>query len=252
MRLNIFVISILVTVASSGFGNLVYAVDAVHVVVPLADNENQNIAAVPKMLGDGRSLQTNLYWGAAFGLKNFLRKSSKFVLVGCKKMDEQILERCEFKHKKTSSVVVLDAYAGDQLKLSLNVFFGLSGGNSKTVGFENQEYDPSLIVFSGHNGLMDYPWKIFGGVPVKKAKKVAILACQSKLFFKPSFLSSDIKPVIVTKSNMAPEGYILEQLLDGYFDSKSNEEIKMLVAKAYAKYQKISLKAALTVFDTTF
>ncbi len=94
------------------------------------------------------------------------------------------------------------------MKLSLNTFFALAGGNAQTMGL-TKPYDSSLIVYSGHNGLMDYPWKIFGEVKAKKAKKVAILACQSKYFFKPSFASTNIKPLILTKSNMAPEGYLL-------------------------------------------
>ncbi len=63
---------------------------------PRRQRSSQNIAPVSKDLGNGRSLTTNLYWGAAYGLKTFLRKSSKFTLIGCKKVNEEILERCEF------------------------------------------------------------------------------------------------------------------------------------------------------------
>lgn len=238
--------ALLILLLGLATGIAAHAADVAHVIVPLADNENQNIAPVSKALGNGQNLSTNLYWGAMYGAKTFLRNSSKFSLVACEKVNEKILERCEFKHKKTSSVVILEAYAGDQLKLSLNSFFELAGGSAKGKD------EPSLVIFSGHNGLMDYPWKIFGGVKVVKAKKVAILACQSKTYFKPSFSGTGVTPVIVTKTNMAPEGYILEELLDGYFTHNTNEEIKLRVAKAYAKYQKISLKAALTVFATSF
>lgn len=222
-----------------------------HVIVPLADNENQNIVKVNKTLGDGKNLMTNLYWGAMYGARTVLKKSAKFELVGCVKVDESVLERCEFKHRKSGSIAVLEAYAGDKMKASLENFFDLATGKLKTSGLK-EKYDSALVVFSGHNGLMDYPWKMLPEVSVKSAKKVAILACQSKSFFRIPFSTTDVSALVVTRSNMAPEGYLLEELLDGYFSEESGAQIKTRVAKAYSKYQKISLKAANGVFDTGF
>lgn len=49
----------------------------IHVFVALCDNVNQGIIPVPTMLGNGRDPRNNLYWGAAFGVKNFFKKQSR-------------------------------------------------------------------------------------------------------------------------------------------------------------------------------
>lgn len=45
----------------------------IHVFVALCDNEHQGIVPVPKTLGNGKDARNNLYWGAAYGLKSFLK-----------------------------------------------------------------------------------------------------------------------------------------------------------------------------------
>ena len=43
---------------------------------------------------------------------------------------------------------------------------------------------------------------------------------------------------------MAPEAYIIHDALEGRLNKKNNEEIREKAARAYAKYQKISVKAS--------
>jgi len=52
------------------------SVPVIHVFVALADNVNQGIVPVSPSLGDGDNPKTNLYWGAAFGVKTFFAKES--------------------------------------------------------------------------------------------------------------------------------------------------------------------------------
>jgi len=47
----------------------------VHVFVALADNQHQGIIPVPPALGTGRDPQHNLYWGAAYGVRTYLKAS---------------------------------------------------------------------------------------------------------------------------------------------------------------------------------
>ncbi|MEM6697149.1 MAG: hypothetical protein AAF599_02045, partial [Bacteroidota bacterium] len=42
----------------------------IHVFVALCDNVNQGIVPVPEHLGNGQDANSNLYWGAAYGVKN--------------------------------------------------------------------------------------------------------------------------------------------------------------------------------------
>ena len=50
----------------------------IHVFVALADNQHQGIVPVPAALGNGNDPAHNLYWGAAFGIRTFFRKSAEW------------------------------------------------------------------------------------------------------------------------------------------------------------------------------
>ena len=56
-------------------------VPVIHVFVALADNVNQGIVPVSRSLGDGDNPKTNLYWGAAFGVKTFFSKNPDWQLL---------------------------------------------------------------------------------------------------------------------------------------------------------------------------
>src|SRR5271156_5534262 len=75
-------------------------VRVVHVFVALADNQHQGIVPVPAKLGNGDAPASNLYWGAAFGVKSYFRASSDWMLLSSAPGPEPaILERCVFRHR---------------------------------------------------------------------------------------------------------------------------------------------------------
>ena len=47
-----------------------------------------------------------------------------------------------------------------------------------------------------------------------------------------------------TSNLMAPEAYILHDALEGWISGETAQQIRVRAAKAYAKYQKISQRAA--------
>ena len=49
-----------------------------HVVVALCDTVHQGIVPVSKALGGGQNPRTNLYWGAAFGVRTFFTRDKEF------------------------------------------------------------------------------------------------------------------------------------------------------------------------------
>jgi hypothetical protein len=49
---------------------------------------------------------------------------------------------------------------------------------------------------------------------------------------------------------MAPEAYTLKDALDGWMAGETSEQIRERAARAYAKYQKISMNAALRLFSS--
>ena len=51
------------------------SIPVIHVFVALADNVNQGIVPVSASLGNGDNPKTNLYWGAAFGVRTFFSRN---------------------------------------------------------------------------------------------------------------------------------------------------------------------------------
>ena len=53
----------------------------VHVIVALCDNKYQGIVPVPAKIGNGQDPDNNLYWGAMYGVKTFMKKQPQWQLV---------------------------------------------------------------------------------------------------------------------------------------------------------------------------
>src|SRR5215510_12584294 len=57
------------------------AYKTIHVYVALCDNKYQGIVPVPAKIGNGQDPDNNLYWGCAFGVRTFFKKSSDWKLI---------------------------------------------------------------------------------------------------------------------------------------------------------------------------
>lgn len=75
------------------------ATRTIHVMVALCDNRYQGIVPVPAKIGNGQDPAGNLYWGCAYGVRTFFRKSKSWILVGSRKGRGPVLERLVFRHK---------------------------------------------------------------------------------------------------------------------------------------------------------
>ncbi|RZL42005.1 MAG: hypothetical protein EOP00_23985, partial [Pedobacter sp.] len=53
----------------------------IHVFVALCDNKYQGIVPVPKAIGNGQDPANNLYWGCAYGIKGYFKKSKEWKLL---------------------------------------------------------------------------------------------------------------------------------------------------------------------------
>jgi hypothetical protein len=226
----------------------------VHVFVALCDNEHQGIVPVPKELGKGDDPAHNLYWGALYGVKTFLGRSQDWMLVQTRKNPgAEVLERVVLKHKKDRAYLVADAYRGDQIKKAVTAFLSAAAGNDPaTLKLEDQSLGLSggadLVVYVGHNGLMDF--RVEPPVPQKDAKprEAIVLACKSKQHFQPCLSQAKSRPVLLTTGFLAPEAYTLEAAVAGWLAKEPAEKIRERAALAYDKYQKCGLKAARRLF----
>jgi len=226
----------------------------IHVFVALADNENQGIVPVPAQLGDGTDPANNLYWGALYGVKTFLRKSPDWKLVCTTNAPSSaVLERCVFRHKTGSAVLVADAYHGAKIKDALSDFLtAASGAGSGTVTVDGKPIAihgaAQLVAYVGHNGLMDVDIPPDAIRPNRAGRAAIVLACSSKPYFGPWLTRLRARPVLLTTGLMAPEAYTLEAALDAWLANASAQQLRKRAAAAYHQYQKCGMRGARRLF----
>lgn len=256
---NLLIILFLIFLSKSFLGQSSAEISTkiIHVAVALCDN-NQHIARVPAQLGNGKDPKNNLYWGALYGVKTFLKNSENWEFIkSTKKLNDQILERVVFKHKIEDCYLVADAYNGDFIYQTIKDVINFTAGQSKQkITTKNKEYfiksGSDLMVYVGHNGMLDFDFPEFK-YPKKTNQKqmdAMVLACYSNCKFEKPFSESNTNFVLGTNGLVAPEAYILEYALEAWLKNKSKKEIEIAAASAYAKYQKISKKAANRIFAT--
>lgn len=228
----------------------------VHVFVALADNKNQGIVPVPAKLGNGEDAEANLYWGSAYGIKTFFVRSRDWkLLASLKNPKPEVLERCIFKHRRQNVYFVADAYRGIQIKHAIVDFLeAAAGGNAEQVlagaGSVRAGGNADLLVYVGHEGLMDFQLTTLPQSKNNLSRKAIILACLSKSYFVAPLRAAGAYPLLWTTGLMAPEAYTLKSALDGWMVNESDQQIRQRAAAAYDQYQKCGLNAARRLFAT--
>jgi len=234
----------------------VNSVPVIHVFVALADNVNQGIVPVSASLGNGDNTKTNLYWGAAFGIRTFFSKSKDWQLISVTpNPSATILERCIFKHRHSSSLLVADAYRGKEIAQTtwdfLEAAAGKPGEKLKAGDVEfHTGGSADLVAYIGHNGLMDFKLQSQPKRRDDRERRAIILACASKSFFTSALQQSGATPLLWTTNLMAPEAYVLSAAIDGWMKKETDEQIRLRAADAYNKYQNCGVKAARNLFAT--
>lgn len=227
----------------------------VHIYVALCDNANQGIAPVPAALGNGQDPKTNLYWGAQYGLRTYLQKHREWRLIAGglrSSVTKTILERAVFYHDRTATWLVADAYDGKHIKTAIQHFLApppgdqirniAAGGVSLRVG-----KTAHLRCYVGHNGLMEFT------VPVKAATAkrripAMVFACKSKSYFAQLLSKRGLHPLLTTTQFMAPEAYAVEAAVTAWAAGQDPGVVHKAAARAYAKYQRCSERAAGRLF----
>ncbi|WP_299107237.1 hypothetical protein [uncultured Tenacibaculum sp.] len=227
----------------------------IHIMVALCDNKYQGIVSVPKKIGNGQDPRNNLYWGTAYGIKTFFKRSSEWTFLKQEKIDSLILERVIFKHRNKDYYLVADAYNGKYIKQATETFLRSSAGVTKdTIQIKDQvlgiKGNAQLIAYIGHDGLMDFNLNEEFINTDQKKRDVIILACYSKHYFKPHLQKANVNPLVWTTGLMAPEAYTIHDAISGYIKDESNDAIRLRAAKAYHKYQKCGLKASKNLLIT--
>jgi hypothetical protein len=210
------------------------------VVVPLCDGSQ--LACGKGTLGDPKSLEGNLYWGAMYGAERFLKKQSAYSVSESKAGVAPILRELKLTRKAAKGErevrVTLVAYDGTRIDDALKYFL---------TAVQDQRAD--LVVWSGHDRLMDVAAPSV--TKSENAANVAVLACESERYFGPVLDAAGANTVAVTRSFMAPEAYLLDAMLANVarHGPEDREHLRDALINAYARWQKISTKAASTVFS---
>ncbi len=214
---------------------------SVGVYIALADNEHQGIVPVPAAIGNGDDPDHNLYWGAGEGLQGYFDRSKTWKLVDKKDTTESsdILRTRTYRHATLNSVLYARAYRGSAIKQCIQDF---------ETAVHLGSYD--LIVFIGHNGLMDFdlpePRKSPGQA---KVPDCIVLCCKSEKYFNTRLRAAGGRPVLLTTQFMYPGSFILHAVLDGWLAGSDLARLREAAGTAYAKNQKLTTKAGLGVFS---
>ncbi len=234
----------------------------VHVVVPLCDNTQIDCGST--RAGDPDDLGHNLYWGAVFGHNRFFsRKASSFGLVSRSDEVTGVLERAVFRKKVAGKafgrdagvevIVVLDAVRGDAIDGAVDSFYRVAERGAR-VTFQDGQATRTLPVdvagYAGHNRMMD------GKKPPPKLENEKgrasipsfVLACYSNGYFREPLAERGSRALVLTDALMAPEGYVLEAVIEGLARNESRPAIRKRVVAAYAKWQGIEEKVAGPIF----
>lgn len=221
--------------------NLAYSADkTIGVFVALADNASQGIVKVPKEIGNGDDPEKNLYWGTADGLKGVFDKSKDWKLIenSDKPIDSDVLRSRTYKNALKSAILYAKAYKGTSIKKCIQDY---------ELALQQGTYD--LVVYIGHNGLMDFDLPI----PVKPEKQIKVsdcivLCCKSNQYFKNRIATGGGNSILLTQQLMYPGAFILHAVADSWLDGKKPKEIRESAGAAYAANQKISVKAGIGIF----
>jgi len=209
------------------------------VFVALADNKSQGLVPVPARIGNGNDPENNLYWGNSEGLQGTFDHSRRWKLIGKQSSAAgDILRTRTYRHVQTGAVLTANAYRGSSMRRCIADY---------DSAVANASYD--LVVFIGHNGLMDFtlPTAVRPPKRVRRAD-CAVLCCKSDSFFRERLIAEGGRPILLTTQLMYPGAFIVTAIAESWMSGGRLDAIRERAGAAYAANQKISRRAGTGVF----
>jgi hypothetical protein len=217
----------------------------IHVFVALADNEHQGIVPVPAKIGKGDDAERNLYWGCDEALPATLRRSASWKLQKTEPGPKaSIIERRTYLHASGEWKLVADAYRGTAIRECTVDFFAALGNDEPLATHP-------LVIYVGHDGLMDFSLPAEALAQRGPGREAIVFCCKSESFFGASLREINARPLLLTQELMYPGGFLVTAALDGWTRHETAAQILQRAAGAYARNQKISVKAATGIFTTS-
>lgn len=233
-----------------------------HVVVALCDNEHQGIVRVPDHLGNGQDPASNLYWGAAYGVRTFLTREAGWrVATRAASPRPEVRESLVLRTRTTDGrelFLVAEAWDGREMAGALTRFLRLAAGwDPETVAVADtgrvRQIEAGgashLIAFVGHNGLMDgAAEEIPPANPDAHERSSVVLACASEPYFAGLLRAGGSAPLLLTTGLMAPESYTLDAVVRAWFGGGDEDDVCAAAALVYDRYQHCGVRAARNLF----
>lgn len=210
------------------------------VFVALADNKHQGIVPVPAAIGNGDDPERNLYWGNEEGMKGYFDRSSRWKLIAKTDASAQgdILRTRTYRNAQDGATLTAQAYRGSAIQRCLSDF---------ETAVQKGSYD--LVVFIGHNGLMDFKLPALAKVPGRtKRTDCMVLCCKSDAYFKARLVGEGGHPILLTTQLMYPGAFILGATADSWLKHAGLSRIRESAGASYARNQKISKRSGTGVF----
>jgi hypothetical protein len=148
-------------------------------------------------------------------------------------------------------LVVLQAVHGDHIDEAVDHWWGLAtrGGS---VTFEDGDRTRAVSIgtvgYAGHNRLMDGKRLPPVAAGVRAPVPSFVLACLSERYFGAALEGAGSQPLVTTATLMAPEGYLIDALAQGLGENLGPDALRQRAVAAYAKWQKLTLREAGSVF----
>jgi hypothetical protein len=248
----------LLLIFSIGLSFDLHATRVIHVLVALADNDHQQGLKVSAALGNGNDPASNILWGAGFGVRSHFDWAPEWERMECRKPDvPYILDRAVWKHRDSTIYLVADAYAGDHLlRATQDLLLYSSGDAESLIGLGGKVLPigggADLIVYMGHNGLMDHKIeKVYRPVNDRK-REVMILASMSRGFFANPIRATEATPILWTTGLLIPEAYILREALIGWVVREKSDRCAERAAEVYGRNKNVSLQNARKLFVSSW
>jgi hypothetical protein len=233
----------------------------VRVIVPLCDNALIDCGS--SIAGKPSDLEHNVYWGASFGQRHFFeRKKSGWTRLELSQSKAPYLERAVFQRRvdgvpwgkpageTIEEIVVLDAVDGTQIDRAVDDFQKLAAKGGRVSiqdGSATRDLRVMVAGYAGHNRLMDGK-KLAKLERSESAIPAFVLACESEQYWGTQMRASGSDLLVTTRTLMAPEAYVVEAIAQGLGENVAKAEVRKRAVDAYAKWQKLSDKAASSVF----
>src|SRR5262249_32099670 len=151
-------------------------------------------------IGNGEDPERNLYWGNSEGLQGWFDHSRRWRRVA--KVDVpkgDVLRTRTYRSVSGGVLLTARAYRGSAMKTCLTDF---------EAAVRNGAYD--LVVFIGHNGLMDFRLPEPAATGALRHPDCVVLCCKSEDYFKARLKAAGGHPILLTTQLMYPGSFLLD------------------------------------------